>query len=81
VKAQKRILNRIQKMKNEGHLGDSKKVKPTSEGVYELRFDFGPGYRVYFTKKDGRLVILLAGGIKKTQNSDITKAIKLARQH
>jgi putative addiction module killer protein len=47
-----------------GNFGD---VKPAGEGVSELRIDYGPGYRVYFTQRGQTLVVLLAGGDKKTQ--------------
>lgn len=58
-----------------GLLGD---VKAVGNGVSELRIDYGPGYRVYFTKRGGRVVILLCGGDKKSQPSDIRKAQKMA---
>jgi len=54
-------------------------VKPVSEGVSELRIDYGPGYRVYFTKRGRDVVILLAGGDKGTQSADIKTALRLAR--
>jgi len=53
-------------------------VKRISKGVSELRIDYGPGYRVYFTKKGNTLVIILAGGTKDTQAKDIQSAVKLA---
>lgn len=49
------------------------------EGVSELKIDIGPGYRVYFTERDGQLIILLAGGDKPTQRRDIEHAIDLSR--
>jgi putative addiction module killer protein len=49
------------------------------EGVSELKIDVGPGYRVYYTERDGELIILLAGGHKGTQNRDIKTALTLAR--
>ena len=49
------------------------------EGVSELKIDVGPGYRVYYTERDGELIILLAGGDKGTQNRDIKTALTLAR--
>ena len=54
-----------------GNFGDRKSV---SEGVYELRFFFGPGYRIYYGIADQRLVLLLVGGSKKRQNKDIQVA-------
>ena len=54
--------------------GNTSNVKAVGEGVNELRIDFGPGYRVYFGWDGSELVILLGGGTKKRQNSDIKKA-------
>lgn len=48
-------------------------------GISELKIDIGPGYRVYYTKRDGELIILLAGGDKSTQQQDIETATRLAR--
>lgn len=50
-----------------------------TDGVSELKIDFGPGYRVYYTERDGEFIILLTGGDKSTQNADIRNAIRLAR--
>lgn len=58
-------------------MGDAKAV---GEGVSELRVDYGPGYRVYFIQRGQTLVILLAGGDKRTQDRDIRTALKLARE-
>jgi len=55
-------------------------VKSLGEGVGELRIDYGPGYRVYLQKRGNLLVLLLAGGSKKTQQADILKAKKLAKE-
>jgi putative addiction module killer protein len=60
-----------------GNYGD---VKSVGEGVSELRIDYGAGYRVYFTKKGARLIILLAGGDKTTQTDDIEKAKRLVHE-
>ena len=49
-------------------------------GVSELRLDFGPGYRVYFMRRGTLLIVLLAGGDKRTQDADIKRAIKIARE-
>jgi len=59
-----------------GNLGDVKRV---GEGVSELRVDYGPGYRVYFVQRRQEVVILLAGGVKRTQKTDIKTAIQLAQ--
>lgn len=48
-------------------------------GVSELKIDFGPGYRVYYTERKGVLIILLAGGDKSSQQKDIETALALAR--
>lgn len=61
----------------QGNFGD---VKPVAEGVSEMRIDFGPGYRIYFTQRGLEIVILLAGGSKATQAKDIKAALQLARQ-
>jgi putative addiction module killer protein len=61
-------------------LGNAGDVKPIGEGVSELRIDYGPGYRVYLTRRGKALVILLCGGDKRTQNKDIAAAKALARQ-
>ena len=53
-------------------------VRPVGGGVSELRIDYGPGYRVYFTQVGRKIVVLLGGGTKKTQDSDIRSAVKLA---
>jgi len=54
-----------------GNLGD---VEPVGEGVMELRIDWGPGYRVYFTRVGQVIVLLLCGGDKRTQQRDINRA-------
>jgi putative addiction module killer protein len=70
-----RILARIRRLS----LGNPGDVAPVGEGVSELRIDCGPGYRVYFVKRGRTLVVLLAGGDKKTQTRDIEKAKQLAQ--
>jgi len=74
-KARARIDIRIKRI-SLGNLGD---VKSVGKGVFELRIDYGPGYRVYFVERDRIRIILLAGGKKSTQNKDIKKAQELAR--
>ena len=56
-------------------LGNVSNVKGVGSGVFELKIDFGPGYRVYFGKDGEHLVILLGGGTKKRQQHDIAAAI------
>ena len=73
--ARSRIDVRIRRL-SIGNPGD---VEPVGEGVSEWRVDYGPGYRVYFVRRGPALVILLAGGDKRTQNRDIRRAIELAR--
>ena len=75
VHARARILARVERLAA-GNPGD---VKPVGEGVSELRIDYGPGYRVYYKKHGREVVILLAGGDKRTQASDIKTALRLAR--
>jgi len=48
-------------------------------GVYELKIDVGPGYRVYYTERKGVLIVLLAGGDKSSQQKDVDTALALAR--
>jgi len=55
-------------------LGNMSNVKGVGSGVFELRIDFGPGYRVYFGKDGEHLIILLGGGIKQRQRRDINAA-------
>lgn len=74
--ARARINVRIRRLS----LGNPGDVKSVGEGVSELRIDYGPGYRVYFTKRGETFVILLAGGDKRTQERDIKTALKLARE-
>jgi putative addiction module killer protein len=74
--ARARINVRIRRL-SLGNFGDA---KPVGEGVSELRVDFGPGYRVYFVRRGLRLVILIAGGDKRTQDRDIRKAQKYVKE-
>ena|SRR5438552_9074273 len=56
--------------------GNFGSVKPLREGVFELRLDFGPGYRVYFGREGRTLIILLGGGSKRRQDADIAAAVE-----
>lgn len=60
-------------------LGNPGDARPVGEGVSELRIDCGPGYRVYFVQRADVLIVLLAGGDKRTQDQDIRIAKQLAR--
>ncbi len=71
-----RIAARLRRVEL-GNFGD---VKPVGSGVSELRIDYGPGYRVYLTQRGLEVVILLAGGDKRTQSKDIEAAIEMAKQ-
>lgn len=61
--------------------GNFSNTKSISGGVYELRIDFGPGYRVYFGKDGEKIIILLGGGTKKKQGVDIKRAHELWKEY
>ena len=71
IRAKAKILFRIQKLQNEEHFGD---CKPVGNGISELRINFAKGYRIYFKETDGKIIILLIGGDKSSQQKDIEKA-------
>lgn len=73
IKAQLRIVTRL-RLAEAGNLGDWKSV---GGEVSEMRVAFGPGYRLYFTKRQNILIVMLAGGDKSTQARDIKRAQKL----
>ena len=75
-RAKARVLARVDRLEM-GYFGD---VRPVGEGVSELRIFYCPGYRVYFIQRQSVLVILLLGGDKQTQQMDIAKAKKIAKQ-
>ena len=72
-KAKSKIADRLKRASN-GNFGDYRSVQG---GVFELRVDYGPGYRVYFFQRGKELVILLCGGDKRTQDTDIAYAKRL----
>ena len=74
-RAKARIDTRIRRLS----LGNPGDVTPVGEGVSELRIDYGPGYRVYFIQRGATVIILLAGGDKRTQQKDIQQALEFAR--
>lgn len=76
--ARARIKARFTRIQETGNFGI---YEPVGDGVYELKFDFGPGYRVYFGFKDNIILILLYGGDKKKQQKDIDKAKELWKDH
>jgi putative addiction module killer protein len=70
-----RIQVRIERLR-QGNPGRHRKLRA---GVYELKVDIGPGYRVYYVERERELIVLLAGGDKTSQHADINTAIALAR--
>ena len=75
IRARARIQARIERLVA-GNPGD---VKAVEEGISELRIDYGPGYRVYYKKHRQKVIILLAGGDKRTQAKDIKTALHLSQ--
>lgn len=70
-----RIVHRIRSAEH-GNFGD---CEPVGDGVSEMRIHFGPGYRVYFTRRGEVLYLLLVGGDKSSQKRDIKRAIEMAK--
>ena len=77
LRAKAKILFRIQKVESDGHFGE---CKPVGDGIRELKINYSKGYRVYFNEKDGKIIILLIGGDKSTQQKDIEKAKKILKK-
>lgn len=75
-RARGRINARIRRL-SIGNPGD---VRPVGGGVSELRVDYGPGYRIYYVQRGSTLIVLLAGGDKRTQERDIAAALRLAKE-
>ena len=69
-----RVLVRIRRLAS-GNPGD---VRPVGHGVSELRLNYGPGYRIYYLRHQDQLILILAGGDKSSQQTDITRAHEIA---
>jgi putative addiction module killer protein len=76
VRAKARILNRL----DNARLGNFGDCAPVGEGVSEMRVHYGPGYRVYFVRDESAVYVLLCGGDKSSQERDIERAKRMARQ-
>ncbi|WP_079212664.1 type II toxin-antitoxin system RelE/ParE family toxin [Brucella pituitosa] len=74
-RARLRILHRLTAAEK-GNFGD---VEPVGQGVSEMRLHYGSGYRIYYTRKEATIYLLLVGGDKSSQKRDIKKAIEMAR--
>ena len=72
-----RVNARLRRFSETGNFGDA---KPARDGVSEIRIDYGPGYRLYYIQSGPVLVILLAGGDKRTQDADIKRAIDISKE-
>ena len=77
LRAKAKILFRIQKIENDEHFGDCELV---GNGIRELKIDYAKGYRVYFKESDGKIIVLLIGGDKATQQRDIEKAKEILKR-
>jgi putative addiction module killer protein len=77
LKAKAKILFRLQKLEKNEHFGDCEAV---GEGIRELKINYAKGYRVYFKETDGKIIILLIGGDKSSQQRDIEKAKEIWRK-
>lgn len=76
--ARARINVRIRRISLTGNFGDTRSV---GDGVYELRIDYGPGYRVNYSRRGREAILLLMGGDKSSQQKDIDKAKKLNAEY
>lgn len=76
AKGKARILSRL----DSARLGNFGDCQPVGEGVSEMRIHFGPGYRVYYMRRQEQVYVLLAGGDKSTQGRDIKRAKQMARE-
>lgn len=73
VRALSTIIRRIDRIALHGHFGDH---KPCRDGVWELRIDLGPGYRIYYGQDGTEIVLLLCAGDKSSQSRDIDTAVR-----
>lgn len=71
-----KIVSRIERL----GLGNAGDVKPIGEGISEMRMTHGPGYRIYYKQTGKTIVLILCGGDKSTQDSDIKRAKEIAKQ-
>lgn len=76
--ARARILVKIRRLSLTENFSD---VKPVGDGVFEMRIDYDPGYRLYYAMRGNELVLLLIGGDKSSQQRDIAKAKKLNQEY
>jgi len=74
--AKSKILTRLKRLER-GHFGDAKALK---NKLHELKIDYGPGYRIYYTKKGDSIILLICGGDKSTQINDIDKAKEILKE-
>ncbi len=79
-RSQNRILARIESIESGGNFGDCEPIRGSS-GIFELRFHFGPGYRIYFGEINNIIVLLLCGGEKSSQTRDIVRAKNYWREY
>ena len=78
AKARARVALRVKRIELTGNLGD---YKPLGDGVSELRVDYGPGYRLYFSMRGDVALLLLVGGDKSSQQRDIERAKKINAEY
>jgi putative addiction module killer protein len=77
LRAKAKILFRIQKIETDEHFGD---CEPVGDGIRELKINYAKGYRVYFKESSGKIIILLIGGDKSTQQNDIKRAKEIYKR-
>jgi putative addiction module killer protein len=78
LRAKAKILFRIQKLEKDEHFGD---IKSVGDGINELKINYANGYRIYFKETDGKIILLLMGGVKSTQQQDIEKAKNIWKKY